>query len=86
MHCKRYPNMFLPMTIKGVNFKNRVFASPITTNRIVDHGYPTPEGIDAYETKARGGFALVTVTESFIDDEYSKRHEHGINAMPIPII
>ena len=55
MSCSKYPHMFQPMTIKGVTFKNRVFASPITANRIVDHGYPTPEGIDAYETKARGG-------------------------------
>ena len=40
MSCTKYPHMFLPMTIKGVTFKNRVLASPITTNRIVDHGYP----------------------------------------------
>lgn len=78
MHTK-YPKIFTPLTIKGTTFKNRVFASPITTNRIVDHGYPTAEGIDAYETKSRGGFATVTVTESFIDDEYSQRHEHGLN-------
>jgi len=51
MACKQYTHMFSPFTIKGVTFKNRVFASPITTNRIVDHGYPTGEGIDAYETK-----------------------------------
>lgn len=74
-----YPHMFSPFTIKGLKFKNRVFASPITTNRIVDHGYPTPEGIDAFETKARGGFAQVTLTESFVDNEYSARHEHGLN-------
>jgi len=73
------------MTIKGVTFKNRVFASPITANRVVDHGYPTPEGIDAYETKARGGFALVTLTESFIDHEYSWRHEHGLNVWENPM-
>lgn len=54
MACTKYPHMFEPMTIKGVTFKNRVFCSPITTNRIVDHGYPTPEGIDVYETKAPG--------------------------------
>ncbi|AZR60636.1 hypothetical protein [Eikenella corrodens] len=79
MHCK-YPHMFKPLTIKGVTFKNRVFASPITTNRVVsDQGYPTPEAIDVYETKARGGFAEVTITESFIDHEYSWRHEHGLN-------
>ncbi len=85
MACTKYPHMFTPMTIKGVTFKNRVFASPITTNRIVDHGYPTPEGIDAYETKARGGFAEVTVTESFIDHEYAWRHEHGLNVWENPM-
>ena len=85
MSCNRFPHMFTPYTIKGVTFKNRVFASLITANRIVDHGYPTPEGIDAYETKARGGFAEVTVTESFIDDEYASRHEHGVNVYANPM-
>ena len=85
MHTCKYPHIFEPMTIKGITFKNRVFASPITANRVVDHGYPTPEGIDAYETKARGGFALVTLTESFIDHEYSWRHEHGLNVWENPM-
>ena len=87
MSCTKFPNMFTPMTIKGVTFKNRVFCSPITTNRVVDPqlGYPTPEGIDVYETKARGGFATVTVTESFIDHEYAWRHEHGLNVWENPM-
>ena len=85
MSRDKYPHMFAPMTIKGLTFKNRVFASPITTNRIVDHGYPTPEGIDVYETKARGGFAEVTVTESFIDHEYAWRHEHGLDVWTSPM-
>ncbi len=83
--CKKYPNMFQPMTIRGKTWKNRVIASPITANRIVDHGYPTPEGIDAYETKSRGGFAQVTVTESFVDHEYAWRHEHGLNVWEYPM-
>ena len=85
MGCNKYPHMFAPMTIKGVTFKNRVLAAPITTNRIVDHGYPTPEGIDVYETKARGGFAEVTITESFIDHEYAWRHEHGLDVWSNPM-
>ena len=79
MSFKDFPHLFSPLTVNGVTFKNRVVCAPITTNRIVDHGYPTPEGIDAYETKARGGFSLVTVTESFVDKEYAWRHEHGLN-------
>ncbi len=51
MGCNKYPHMFAPMTIRASPSKNRVLASPITTNRIVDHGYPTPEGIDVYETR-----------------------------------
>jgi 2,4-dienoyl-CoA reductase-like NADH-dependent reductase (Old Yellow Enzyme family)/thioredoxin reductase len=78
MPCK-YPNMLAPMTIKKTTFKNRVFASPVTTNRVVDHGYPTPEGIDVYETRARGGFAQITLTESFVDNEFASRHEHGLD-------
>jgi 2,4-dienoyl-CoA reductase-like NADH-dependent reductase (Old Yellow Enzyme family)/thioredoxin reductase len=71
--------MLSPLKIKKTAFKNRVLASPVTANRLVSQGYPTPEGIDAYETRARGGFAQVTFTESFVDDEYASRHEHGLN-------
>ena len=56
MSCNNYPHMFAPMTINGLTFKNRVIASPITTNRVIENGYPTSECIDVYETKASGGF------------------------------
>ena len=80
-----FPHIFSPMTIKGVTFKNRILAAPITTNRIVKDGIPTPEGIDVYETKARGGFAQVTITESFIDQEHASRHEHGLDVSTYPM-
>ncbi|WP_258359136.1 NAD(P)/FAD-dependent oxidoreductase [Moorella sulfitireducens (nom. illeg.)] len=74
-----YPHIFSPYKIKNITFKNRIFASPVTANRVVLGGVPTQEGIDAYETRARGGFAQVTVTESFVDFEYAARHEHGLD-------
>lgn len=79
MPHKKYPHLFTPMTVKNITFKNRVLASPVTANRIIDHGYPTPEGIDTIETRARGGFAQITFTESFVDNEFASRHEHGLN-------
>nr|WP_298054969.1 FAD-dependent oxidoreductase [uncultured Lachnoanaerobaculum sp.] len=85
MGCSKYPHMFEPITINGVTWKNRVIASPITTNRVVYEGMPTPEGIDVYETKSRGGFSQITVTESFIDHEYSWRHEHGLDTWSSPM-
>ena len=43
----KYPHMFAPLTIKGVTFKNRVMASPATTDRTVfPGGTPTPECIN----------------------------------------
>ncbi len=74
-----YPHIFSPYTLKKTTFKNRIFASPVTANRIAIGGAPTPEGIDAYETRARGGFAQVTVTETFVDFEYGHRHDHGLD-------
>ncbi|HHU21949.1 MAG TPA: FAD-dependent oxidoreductase [Clostridiales bacterium] len=76
----RYPRMFSPMTIRGVTFKNRVMASPMTTARTVDdRGCPTQECIDGYETRARGGVAAVTVTETFVDFDRGARHDHSID-------
>lgn len=76
---QKYPHMFSPMTIKGITFKNRVFSSPVTTDRIAVGGCPTNEGINAYETRARGGVAQVTVTETFVDFDYAARHDHSLD-------
>lgn len=76
----KYPHMFAPMTIKGVTFKNRVMASPMTTDRTVwADGTPTQECINGYETRARGGVSAVTVTETFIDFDRAARHDHSID-------
>lgn len=71
-----YPHLLAPMTIKNIRFKNRVLAAPCTSGRIVSHGIPTHEGIDTYETRARGGFAQVTFTECFVDGGRAARHDH----------
>lgn len=72
--------MFAPLTIKGVTFKNRVMDAPKTTDRTVfPGGTPTPECINGYEVRARGGVGCVTITESFVDDDRSARHDHSID-------
>ena len=76
----KYPHMFAPLTIKGVTFKNRVMSSPSTTDRTVfPGGTPTPECINGYEVRARGGVGSVTVTETFVDEDRSSRHDHSID-------
>lgn len=76
----KYENLFKPKTIRGVTFKNRVMASPVTTARIVNEtGRPSSECIDSYETKAFGGVASVTCTETFVDKDRGSRHDHSID-------
>ncbi|MCD8116092.1 MAG: FAD-dependent oxidoreductase [Oscillospiraceae bacterium] len=76
----KYPHIFAPLTIKGVTFKNRVMDAPKTTDRTVfTGGTPTPECINGYEVRARGGVSCVTITESFVDDDRSARHDHTID-------
>lgn len=75
-----YPRLFTPMTIKGVTFRNRVMAAPVTTDRTVElDGTPTGECINGYETRARGGVAAVTVTETFVDFDRAARHDHSLD-------
>ncbi|MCL6476961.1 MAG: FAD-dependent oxidoreductase [Peptococcaceae bacterium] len=74
-----YPHIFSPYKIKNTTFKNRIFAAPLAANRVAIGGTPTQEGIDAYETRARGGFSQVTVSETFVDFEYAARHDHGLD-------
>lgn len=76
----QYPHLFSPYTIKGITFKNRIFASPVIVNRLSDdNGVPTAEGIDAYEVRAQGGAAQITLTETFVDFDYAARHRNGID-------
>ncbi|MFV0439696.1 MAG: FAD-dependent oxidoreductase [Lachnospirales bacterium] len=76
----KYENLFKPITIRGITFKNRVMASPVTTARIVNEtGRPSSECIDSYETKARGGVGAITCTETFVDKDRGSRHDHSID-------
>ena len=75
----KYPNIFSQYKIKNTTFKNRIFASPVTAVRGCLNGVPTREGIYIYENRARGGFAVVTVNETFVDFEFAARHDHSLD-------
>ena len=75
----KFPLMLSPVTLKNTRFKNRVFAAPATGNQLVIDGVPTAEGIDTIETRARGGFAQITLTETPVDFEYAARSRHKID-------
>ena len=63
MSGRLYPHLLTPLSLRGVLFENRVLAAPMGAARAMDGGRLSPEGVDSYESRARGGFAQVTVDE-----------------------
>ncbi len=72
-------HVFSPISIKGVEFKNRIEVAPQATMLATPGGLATPELIDYYRPYARGGFAIVTVGDSAIDFDYAAGHELSLN-------
>lgn len=62
-----YPNLFRPITIRNVTFRNRIFSTPNQT-RFKDN-----VEMAYMETKARGGAAQVTVGETPITGKYVRQ-------------
>ena len=77
-HKTDYPNLFKPITIGNVIFKNRIFSAPTSLNWGAVDGNLTPETIAYYELKAKGGAAVVTMGESIVHTRTGKSHDRQI--------
>ena len=67
MHSK-YPNMFSPITIGGVTFKNRIWSAPAGTHLLAGlEEYPNEAVIAYYANKAKGGSANITFSAQNMD-------------------
>jgi 2,4-dienoyl-CoA reductase-like NADH-dependent reductase (Old Yellow Enzyme family)/thioredoxin reductase len=67
MYTRLYPNLFKPLKVKDLTFKNRIMSAPNMLFQTVD-GKPTPYYISYLEHKARGGAGLVTLGEVAVCD------------------
>lgn len=75
----KYKNVFLPITIKGVEFKNRIEVAPMVPCMATPEGWVTKEVIEFYRPFAKGGAAIVTVGDSAVNWEHAMDHEGQIN-------
>ncbi|MBQ9890100.1 MAG: FAD-dependent oxidoreductase [Firmicutes bacterium] len=66
----KYPNLFSPYRIKNTVFRNRIFAAPNGTKYKTPEGYPTELEASYFETRAKGGAAVVTTGNSAVDSRY----------------
>ena len=69
---RKFPNLFSPLRVGGVILKNRIISAPMTYPILTSDGCLTPEAIAFYELRAKGGAAVVTVSEVIVDSRYGK--------------
>lgn len=69
---RKFPHLFSPLKIGGVTLKNRIISAPMTYPILTSDGCLTPEAIAFYELRAKGGAAVVTVSEVIVDSKTGK--------------
>lgn len=74
-----YKHVFSPITIKGLDFKNRIEASPTLPFMATPDGMATQELVEYHRSFARGGAGIVTVGDSAVNFAYGKNHEAQLN-------
>lgn len=75
----KYAHIFKPLTIKGVEFKNRIEVAPMVPCMATPEGWVTKELIEFYRPFAKGGAGIVTVGDSAINWEHAMDHEGQLN-------
>jgi 2,4-dienoyl-CoA reductase-like NADH-dependent reductase (Old Yellow Enzyme family)/NADPH-dependent 2,4-dienoyl-CoA reductase/sulfur reductase-like enzyme len=78
MYKCKYPSLFSPITLGGVTFRNRIFASPTGLQYSDPKNRPSAEGIAYYERKAMGGAASVCVGDATVDSEIALANGYHI--------
>ncbi|MCL1828060.1 MAG: NAD(P)/FAD-dependent oxidoreductase [Oscillospiraceae bacterium] len=73
-----YPRLFEPLQLRGVLFRNRIFAAPTGyRNMTYDSVFP-PEAVLYYSRKAMGGAASVSSGELVTDTEIGRGGPHHV--------
>ena len=75
----QYNHAFSPITIKGVEFKNRIQTAPMVPCLATPEGWVTKEVIEFYRTFAKGGAGIVTVGDSAVNWTHAMDHEGQLN-------
>jgi len=70
--ARKFPNLFSPLKIGDLTMKNRIISAPMTYPILTSDGCLTPEAAAFYELRAKGGAAVVTVSELIVDGKMGK--------------
>jgi len=70
---KYFPHLFRPIKIKGVRFRNRIVMAPMNTNYAASEGDSSPQIIDYFVERAKGGAGLIITSAAVVDIDSKKR-------------
>lgn len=73
--ASNYKNLFTPIKIRGVDFKNRIILAPPSPNLASPDGLVTHQFVDWFRMFARGGASILYVGNSSIDITECKDEE-----------
>jgi len=76
MYSCKFPHLFSPVTIAGVTFRNRLFASPTGASTLDSRHFPIEEAYAYYERKAIGGAASVCVGDCLVSPNARNNNGH----------
>ena len=68
-----YPLVFSPITIRGVEFRNRLVMTPSSPALADRDGYMTEQWVDFFRPIAKGGAAVITLGNALVD--YATGHD-----------
>ena len=75
----RYPQLCSCLHVGRVTLRNRMCSAPMGFPDLTEDGCLTDGAIAFYENRARGGAAVVTISEAMVDYTHGKSHGRLIN-------
>ncbi|MBR5708284.1 MAG: NADH:flavin oxidoreductase, partial [Oscillospiraceae bacterium] len=78
-YIPEYPLLCAPLKVGNVTLRSRMCSAPMGFPDLTEDGCLTEGAIAFYENRARGGAAVVTVSEACVDYVNGKSHGRLIN-------
>ena len=79
MYTPEFPNLCKHLHIGNVTLRNRMCSAPMGFPDLTEDGCLTDGAIAFYENRAKGGAAVVTISEAAVDYVHGKSHGRLIN-------
>ncbi len=76
---RKYPALSSPLRVGNVTLRNRMISAPMGFPDITPEGHVTERACAFYELRARGGAAVVTLSEAIVHIATGKSHSKHIN-------